>query len=63
MSNPSVDNLLSRLAGGDDVGDDGAWAAVAARAPDHETPKNEATRNWKRSASKSSTICWAASPS
>jgi hypothetical protein len=42
MSNASVDNLLARLAGGDESGNDGAWAAVAARAPDHDTPMNEA---------------------
>jgi hypothetical protein len=42
MSDTSVD-LLSRLASGGHGDGDSAWAAVAARAPDHETPKNEAT--------------------
>src|SRR5688500_5028903 len=43
MSDTSVDNLLTRLANGGPGGGDSAWAAVAARAPDHDTPKNEAT--------------------
>jgi hypothetical protein len=43
MSSTSVENLLNRLANGDTAGDDGAWAAVAARQPDHDTAKNEAT--------------------
>ena len=43
MSDTSVDNLLTRLANGGPGEGDSAWAAVAARAPDHDTPKNEAT--------------------
>ena len=41
MSDTSTDNLLARLANGGSG--DNAWAAVAARAPDHDTPKNEAS--------------------
>jgi len=36
------DKLLSRLASGDESGGS-PWDAVASRAPDHETPKHEAT--------------------
>jgi predicted ATPase with chaperone activity len=41
--NATVDNLLSRLVNGDTGAGSSAWDSVAARAPDHETPKNEAT--------------------
>jgi hypothetical protein len=41
MSGHTAENLLSQLASGSGNGD-GAWASVTARAPDHETPRNEA---------------------